>query len=138
MVNFVHPLNKARKDFKRVLITNTNAEEKKDELRLSVIRILEENPDITQRELAKRLGISLGRINYCLKALVEVGYVKTARFRRSKNKFGYAYVLTPSGIRAKSQIMARFLSHKMREHEALIVEIETLTRELGKSKRRDR
>ena len=116
---------------------NSNVEEKKDELRLSVIRLLEENPDITQRELAKRLGISLGRINYSLKALVEVGYVKTARFRRSKNKFGYAYVLTPSGIRAKSQIMARFLSHKMREHEALIVEIETLTRELGESKRRD-
>lgn len=137
MVSFVHPLNKARKDFKRVLITNTNAEEKKDELRLSVIRILEENPDITQRELAKRLGISLGRINYCLKALVEVGYVKTARFRRSKKKLGYAYILTPSGIRAKSRIMARFLSHKMREHEALIAEIETLTRELEESKRRD-
>ena len=116
------------------MIINTYAEEKRDELRLSVIRILEENPDVTQRELAKRLGISLGRINYCLKALVEVGYVKTARFRRSKKKLGYAYILTPSGIRAKSQIMARFLSHKMREHEALIAEIEILTRELEASK----
>ena len=117
---------------------SSNADGAKDELHLSMMRILQNKPDTSQRELAKRLGISLGRINYCLKALVEVGYVKTARFRRSKNKFGYAYVLTPSGIRAKSQIMARFLSHKMREHEALIVEIETLTRELGKSKRRDR
>ena len=116
------------------MIINTYAEEKRDELRLSVIRIIEENPDVTQRELAKRLGISLGRINYCLKALVEVGYVKTARFRRSKKKLGYAYILTPSGIRAKSRIMARFLSHKMREHEALIAEIEILTRELEASK----
>ena len=127
----------SQKTWKRVLISNINAEEKKDELRLSVIRLLEENPDITQRELAKRLGISLGRINYCLKALVEVGYVKTARFRRSKKKMGYAYILTPSGIRAKSQIMARFLLHKMREHKTLIAEIETLTRELEGSKRRD-
>ena len=119
------------------MITNIYAEEKKDELRLSVIRIIQENPDITQRELAKRLGISLGRINYCVNALVDVGYVKTARFRRSKKKLGYAYILTPSGIRAKSQITARFLSHKMREHKALIAEIETLTRELEESKRQD-
>mgnify|MGYP001487174764 CR=1 FL=1 len=119
------------------MISNINAEERKDELRLSVIRIIEENPDITQRELAKRLGISLGRINYCLKALVEVGYVKTARFRRSKKKLGYAYILTPSGIRAKSQIMARFLALKMREHEDLIAEIDKLTHELENSKTRD-
>ena len=137
MLTYVHQLNTDQKGCERVLISNTHAEEKKDELRLSVIRILEENPDVTQRELAKHLGISLGRINYCLKALVEVGYVKSARFRRSKKKLGYAYILTPSGIRAKSRIMARFLTHKMREHEALIAEIETLTRELEESKRRD-
>ena len=136
MIGYVQRVNNYLKDWKRVLITNTNAEERKDELRLSVIRILEQNPDITQRELAKRLGISVGGINYCLKALVEVGYVKAARFGRSKKKLGYAYILTPAGIRAKSQITARFLSYKMREHEALIAEIETLTRELEGSKKR--
>ena len=96
VLTYVHQLNTDQKGCERVLISNTHAEEKKDELRLSVIRILEENPDVTQRELAKRLGISLGRINYCLKALVEVGYVKTARL--GVQKVGYAYILTPSGI----------------------------------------
>ena len=113
---------------------NSNADDAKDELHLSMMRILQGNPDTTQRELAKRLGISLGGINYCLKALVEVGYVKASRFKRSKRKLGYAYVLTPAGIRAKSQITARFLSHKLREHEALVAEIERLSRELQESK----
>ena len=113
---------------------NSNADDPKDELHLSMMRILQGNPDTTQRELAKRLGISLGGINYCLKALVKVGYVKASRFKRSKKKLGYAYVLTPSGIRAKSQITARFLSRKMREHETLIAEIETLKREVVASK----
>ena len=113
---------------------NSNADDAKDELHLSMMRILQGNPDTTQRELAKRLGISLGGINYCLKALVEVGYVKASRFKRSKRKLGYAYVLTPAGIRAKSQITARFLSRKMREHEALVAEIERLSRELQESK----
>ena len=106
----------------------------KDELRLLVMRILQGNPDITQRELAKRLGVSLGGINYCLKALVDMGYLKLSRFKRSQKKLGYAYVLTPAGIRAKSKITAQFLSRKMREHEALIAEIETLKREVEASK----
>ena len=113
---------------------NRNADGANDELHLSMMRILQGNPDTTQRELAKRLGISLGGINYCLKALVDVGFVKASRFKRSKKKLGYAYVLTPSGIRAKSQITARFLSYKMREHEALVIEIKRLTRELQESK----
>ena len=116
---------------------NSNADDAKDEVYLSMLRILQGNPDTTQRELAKRLGISLGGINYCLKALVDVGYVKASRFKRSKRKLGYAYVLTPAGIQAKSQITARFLSRKMREHETLIAEIETLKRELQESKTQD-
>ena len=113
---------------------NSNADDAKDELHLSMLRILQGNPDTTQRELAKRLGISLGGINYSLKALIEVGYVKASRFKRSKRKLGYAYVLTPAGIRAKSQITARFLSQKMQEHAALVAEIERLSRELQESK----
>jgi len=116
---------------------NIDADDAKDDLQLSMMRILQGNPETSQRELAKRLGISLGGINYCLKALVDVGYVKVSRFKRSKKKLGYAYVLTPSGIRAKSQITARFLSHKMREHEELVAEIERLTRELQESQTRE-
>ena len=111
---------------------------KMNSIYLSMMRMLEVSPDTTQRDLAERLGISLGGINYCLKALVKVGYVKASRFKRSKKKLGYAYVLTPSGIRAKSQITARFLSRKMREHETLIAEIETLRRKLLELKIQDR
>ena len=115
---------------------DSNADDAKDELHLSMLRILQGNPDTTQRELAKRLGISLGGINYCLKALVDVGYVQASRFKRSNRKLGYAYVLTPAGIQAKSLITARFLSRKMREHEAIAAEIERLSRELQESKTR--
>lgn len=130
----VHCMNAVARKWSASSMMNSKADDVKDERHLSVMRILQVNPNSTQRELAKRLGISLGGINYCLKALVDVGYVKAARFRRSKRKLGYAYILTPAGIRAKSKITARYLSRKMREHEALIAEIETLTRELQESK----
>ena len=119
---------------KTVSVNNSNADDAKDERHLSMMRILQGNPDTTQRELAKSLGISLGGINHCLKALIDVGYIKASRFKREKRKLGYADVLTPAGIRAKNQITARFLSRKMREHAALVAEIERLRRELQESK----
>jgi EPS-associated MarR family transcriptional regulator len=91
-----------------------------------VMRILQENPDLTQRELAEKLGISVGGLNYCLKALMEKGLVKMKNFANSKNKFGYVYVLTPNGVAEKAAITRRFLQRKMDEYEALKVEIETL------------
>lgn len=94
-----------------------------------VMRILQENPDLTQRELAERLGISVGGLNYCLKALMRQGLVRMKNFAHSKNKFGYVYVLTPSGIAEKAAITHRFLQRKMVEYEALKAEIETLTSE---------
>ena len=112
---------------------NSTLDGANDELHLSMMRILQINPDTTQRELAKRLGRSLGGINYCLKALVDVGYIKASRFKGSKRKLGYAYILTPAGIRAKSRLTAQFLSRKIREHEALIADIETLKGELHES-----
>jgi EPS-associated MarR family transcriptional regulator len=98
-----------------------------------VMRILQENPDLTQRELAERLGISVGGLNYCLKALMEKGLVKMKNFTYSKNKFGYVYVLTPSGIAEKAAITRRFLQRKIAEYEALRLEIEALTFEVGTS-----
>jgi EPS-associated MarR family transcriptional regulator len=96
-----------------------------------VMRILQENPDLTQRELAEKLGISVGGLNYCLKALMEKGMVKMKNFATSKNKFGYIYVLTPTGMAEKATITHRFLRRKMDEYEALKVEIEALKAEVG-------
>jgi EPS-associated MarR family transcriptional regulator len=101
---------------------------------LRVMRILQANPDITQRELAQQLGISVGGLNYCLKALVEKGWVKVKNFADSKNKFGYVYVLTPSGMAEKAAITGRFLQRKMSEYEALRAEIEDLQSEVDDTK----
>lgn len=95
-----------------------------------VMRILQKNPDITQRELAERLGVSVGRLNYCLKALKEMGWVKIQRFSQSKNKLGYAYNLTPRGIAEKAALASRFLMRKNAEFEALKAEIEIIKSEV--------
>ncbi len=94
-----------------------------------VMRILQENPDLTQRELAKELGLSVGGLNYCLKALIDKGLVKMKNFANSKNKFGYVYVLTPIGMAEKAAITHQFLQRKMAEYEALKGEIEALKNE---------
>ena len=100
------------------------------ETHLKVLRLLEENPDITQRELAEAMGVSLGKVNYCLKALIGKGWVKANNFRNHKNKSAYAYLLTPKGIERKAQITVRFLKRKVEEYEALKQEIEQLQQEV--------
>ncbi|MGK7659751.1 MULTISPECIES: MarR family EPS-associated transcriptional regulator [unclassified Marinovum] len=97
-----------------------------DDIRFRVMRELEGNPELSQRELAKSLGISLGIVNYCLKALVEKGQVKVQNFRASDNKLRYAYVMTPQGLSAKAALTARFLKRRVAEYEALKAEIEAL------------
>jgi len=99
-----------------------------------VMRLLEENPDLTQRELAERLGISVGGLNYCLKALMLKGLVKMNNFAHSKNKFGYVYMLTPSGVAEKAAITHRFLRRKIQEYESLKAEIDALKQDLGRSR----
>ncbi len=94
------------------------------------MRLLEGNPDMTQRELAQSLGVSVGSVNYCLNALVDKGWVKMKNFAYSKNKFGYIYVLTPSGLAEKALITQRFLQRKMDEYEQLKAEIEALKSEV--------
>ena len=100
------------------------------EIHLKVLRLLEENPDVTQRELAKELGISLGKANYCLKALIEKGWIKANNFKNNNNKAAYAYLLTPTGIERKAQITVRFLKRKVAEYEALKDEIKQLQSEV--------
>ena len=100
-----------------------------DEYRYKILKILEANPEISQRELARELDISLGRVNFCLKALIEKGLLKATNFKNSHNKLAYMYLLTPSGIEEKSAITARFLKIKMQEYAALEAEIEQLRHE---------
>ena len=96
-----------------------------------IMRLVDEQPDISQRELAEKVGISLGALNYCLKALMDKGFVKLENFQNSKHKFKYAYILTPSGIAEKASITGRFLKRKLQEYEALKAEIDALKAEVG-------
>lgn len=102
----------------------------RDEVHLRVMRILNERPDLSQRELADELGVSLGKINYCLRALVDKGFVKVNNFRRSSNKLCYAYLLTPSGLEAKARLTRAFLLRKQSEYDALRAEIQRLQCEI--------
>jgi EPS-associated MarR family transcriptional regulator len=95
-----------------------------------VMRILQNSPDITQRELAERLGVSVSGLNYCLKALIDKGWVKIQNFSNNKNKLGYAYLLTPAGVVQKTSLTSRFLQRKMQEHEVLKQEIKRLKQEV--------
>ena len=106
-----------------------------EERQLQALRLLESNPKMTQRELAKALGVSLGATNYCLKALVEKGWLKLENFQRNPNKLGYLYLLTPMGIAAKAQLTTRFLRRKLIEYETLRAEIEALQSDLEESAR---
>lgn len=103
-----------------------------DEYRYKILKILEANSEISQRDLARELGISLGRVNFCLKALIEKGLLKATNFRNSNNKLAYMYLLTPSGIEAKSMITAQFLKIKMQEYANLEAEILELRCEASK------
>jgi EPS-associated MarR family transcriptional regulator len=100
-----------------------------DEYRYKILKLVEANPEISQRELALQLGISLGKANFCLKALIEKGLLKVTNFRNNKNKLAYMYLLTPSGMEEKASITLRFLKYKMQEYELLQAEIEELRRE---------
>lgn len=101
-----------------------------DETSYKVIKLIERNPEISQRELSSELGISLGKTNYCIRALVEKGWVKANNFKNSKNKLAYAYLLTPKGLDEKAKITTRFLKRKLAEYESLKQEIEDLQRDV--------
>ena len=98
----------------------------KRDIHLDLLRKLESNPHFTQRELSREVGVSLGKVNYCMKKLTEKGWVKLTNFSRSSNKFGYAYLLTPSGIEEKSRLTFSFLKIKLEEFDILKDEIRQL------------
>ena len=101
-----------------------------DEYRYKILRLLEADPQMSQRDLARALGISLGKVNYCLQALIDKGLVKANNFKNSRNKKAYMYLLTRRGIVEKSRATVRFLKYKMDEYESLQREIANLKREL--------
>jgi EPS-associated MarR family transcriptional regulator len=104
-----------------------------EEIQFAVLRRLQDTPELSQRALARELGISLGSINYCFQALVEKGWIKVQNFSQSTHKLRYAYLLTPAGLAAKSKLTAEFLRRKLSEYEQLQGEITALKAELGES-----
>ena len=102
-----------------------------EEAHYRLFRLIEAKPNLTQRDLAREMGVSLGKVNYCMKALIDKGLVKARNFRRSGNKAGYAYLLTPRGIEEKAAATVRFLQRKVAEYELLQREIADLRLEVG-------
>ena len=100
-----------------------------ERVQLELMRLLDARPQLSQREVASSMGMSLGKVNYCLHALIDKGLVKAENYRNSGNKLAYLYLLTPSGIAAKSEMTRRFLERKVREYEQLRGEIKQLRQE---------
>lgn len=100
---------------------------------LMLMRVIAANPRMTQRELSVNLGLSLGKINFLIKAMIEKGFIKADNFKNSNNKIAYLYYLTPRGIEEKSKITYHFLKRKMAEYEKLEIEITQLKKEVGSS-----
>ena len=96
------------------------------DVHVRVLHSLDEEPELTLRELAQKLGMSLGSVNYCLKALIEIGHIKAGNFSKNPNKLVYLYLLTPQGIAEKAKLTAGFLKRKMAEYQALKQEIEAI------------
>jgi EPS-associated MarR family transcriptional regulator len=113
----------------------TRSQQLQEDMRFRVLSLLESNPSITQRELAVAIGVSLGRVNYGLRALVEKGLIKVDNFKKSEHKLAYAYLLTPRGMIEKTSLTQQFLARKMQEYEALRLEIESLQQLVGSERR---
>jgi len=103
-----------------------------EEIEYKLLKTLERNPDLSQRDLAGKMNLSLGKINYCMQALIKKGLVKANNFRNSKNKIAYFYKLTPTGIEQKTRLTVRFLQKKMLEYDSLEKEIAELKEEVSR------
>jgi EPS-associated MarR family transcriptional regulator len=99
------------------------------ETHLKLLKLIESNPDISQRKLSEEVGVSLGKVNYCLKALIDKGLVKAGNLKRNPHKMSYVYLLTTQGIEEKAKLTTRFLKRKIAEHEQITREIEQLKRD---------
>ena len=100
-----------------------------DELKYHLLKLLEQDPNLSQRAISKEMGISLGKVNYCLRALIDRGIIKAKNFYKNENKTAYTYFLTPKGIEEKAKITLRFLQYKINEYENLKQEIEDIRKE---------
>ena len=96
------------------------------ETHLKILKHIQTNPDISQRQLAEELGVSVGKVNYCLRALIDKGFVKAGNFKRNTDKLSYLYLLTRKGIEEKASLTTNFLKRKIAEHEKITQEIEQL------------
>ena len=103
-----------------------------EEMSYQVFKLIEQDPEISQRELSKHLGVSLGKVNYCLRALIDKGWVKAKNFKNSQHKFAYRYAITPQGVQQRASLTVSFLKRKVVEHEELQREIESLRSEVQK------
>ena len=99
------------------------------EVHLKILKYIELNPETSQRQLAQELGISLGKVNYCLKALINKGFVKAGNFKHKANKLSYLYLLTPKGLEEKAKLTLKFLKRKIAEHDIINQEIAQLKRD---------
>jgi len=99
------------------------------ETHLAILKHIQINPEASQRELAQELGVSVGKVNYCLRALIDKGFVKAGNFKRNADKLNYLYLLTPKGIEQKASLTASFLKRKIAKHESITQEIEQLKRD---------
>jgi EPS-associated MarR family transcriptional regulator len=106
-----------------------------EDLHFRVLKLIEERPDMSQRDLANRLGVSNGKLHYCMKALIEKGLIKLGNFANSKHHLGYVYLLTPKGVSQKASMTGRFLRRKLAEYEALRAEIAALYAAIGETDR---
>ncbi|MDX1742719.1 MAG: MarR family EPS-associated transcriptional regulator [Ruegeria sp.] len=109
---------------------SSHREQLQQDVRFRILRLLDGNPQMSQRALSRELGISLGAVNYCLSSLAEKGQLKIRNFRASNRKLRYAYVLTPKGVAEKTALTSRFLQRKLEEYDALKAEIESLQEDL--------
>ena len=109
---------------------NNQTKTQHEDIHFKVMNLIHKNPDITQRELAKKAGISLGSMHYCVKALIKKGWLKAGNFKRNPNKSEYLYLLTQEGVSQKSKLAFVFLQRKKLEYDALKLEIKNLSKEL--------
>jgi EPS-associated MarR family transcriptional regulator len=105
-----------------------------DEVRYKLLKLLAANPQASQREVSRALGISLGKVNYCLNSLIAKGWIKSSNFKNSRNKMAYMYLLTPRGLRGKARVTLRFLRRKTREYEALRGEIRQIQEDMSRER----
>jgi EPS-associated MarR family transcriptional regulator len=113
------------------MASNKEIREISEDLRHQIFQLLNAHPDINQRELAAKLDVSLGKVNYCLQALIAKGWVKARNFKNSKNKLAYAYFITPVGIEEKARLTFRYLKRKLKEHDELVRVIDELKSEVA-------